>query len=766
MYSVFSKYSSCISLKTGQIIKAKCKCKNHMIQFQKLNRFSSSNGIHFSAYRSVHVSETNYLTSNKNKYFKDSNSLHSLRSYNSNILGIRNIHFTNGLYVPEPNKPSSKVEESVEALKEKAKAKENVVPAVKSESVVPVKKSFKQKAIDVILHYYHGFRLLSIDIRISTGLVWRILNGKTLTRREYKLLIRTVGDMFRLVPFSVFIIVPFMELLLPLFIKFFPGMLPSTFQSATEKEDKIKQSLKVKLEMAKFLQHTLDDMAVTGKGHSSQSAKEFVEFFEKIRKTGTIATNEEIMKFSKLFQDEITLDSLSRLQLMALCKVLELQPFGTKQFLRFQLKLKLRSLAADDNMIKKEGLDALSPSELQQACRARGMRALGMSEERLKAQLEQWLDLSLNKKVPPSLLLLSRAFMLPETTTTTEKLKATISALPETVATKTKAAIGELEGKVDNKTKIEIIKEEVAKIKEERMEEKEESERLAKEEAKDKDLLVDKAPILEDKAEMLHSTLKAAPTDKPTAPPAADKPKEKGISTKDLELLEDALDSVGKDKKKLLVEKEELDDLKEEMADYEKDVANLKEVNRIAGPSKTDTVKESTAAKRLSRTVTKMITKVDQALLDLEKKEKAKKEDLLHKDESVQTSDELLRIEELILAIQNIRKDNDPSKLNQLTEVLGKIDADRDGVVKVDDVRKVIEFIVGENVELSKKQVEEIIDLVVKEEAMEKEKKDDLANQEKMSKDKKENEPPSNPPSEANDTKIHLEKKAGNESKI
>lgn len=84
-------------------------------------------------------------------------------------------------------------------------------------------------------------------------------------------------------------------------------------------------------------------------------------------------------------------------------------------------------------MIQKEGIDMLTLSELQQACRARGMRAYGLSADRLRYQLSQWLDLSLNKKVPPSLLLLSRAFMLPETIPTTDKLKATISALPETV---------------------------------------------------------------------------------------------------------------------------------------------------------------------------------------------------------------------------------------------------------------------------------------------------------------------------------------------
>lgn len=69
-----------------------------------------------------------------------------------------------------------------------------------------------------------------------------------------------------------------------------------------------------------------------------------------MRTTGEQATNEEIMKFSKLFEDEITLDSLSRPQLTALCRVLEIQPIGTNNVLRFQLRMKLRSLAADDKV--------------------------------------------------------------------------------------------------------------------------------------------------------------------------------------------------------------------------------------------------------------------------------------------------------------------------------------------------------------------------------------------------------------------------------
>ncbi|CAA9997673.1 unnamed protein product [Nesidiocoris tenuis] len=178
--------------------------------------------------------------------------------------------------------------------------------------------------------------------------------------------------------------------------------------STCSQDDKIKKSLKVKLEMAKFLQKTLDELPASGVGHSSEAAKEFALFFQKVRTSGGMCSSEEIMKFSKLFEDEITLDSLPRPQLMALCRVLDMNPIGTTNFLRFQLRLKLRSLAADDMMIQKEGINSLTQSELQGACRARGMRALGVSEERLKAQLSQWLDLSLVKKVPPSLLLLSQ----------------------------------------------------------------------------------------------------------------------------------------------------------------------------------------------------------------------------------------------------------------------------------------------------------------------------------------------------------------------
>jgi len=86
-------------------------------------------------------------------------------------------------------------------------------------------------------------------------------------------------------------------------------------------------------------------------------------------------------------------------------------------------------------MIEKEGIESLSYQELQHACKNRGMRAIGVTEERLQRQLAQWLQLSLHEKVPPSLLLLSRAMYLPIELPASAQLQATLSALPDGAVT-------------------------------------------------------------------------------------------------------------------------------------------------------------------------------------------------------------------------------------------------------------------------------------------------------------------------------------------
>uniref|UniRef100_A0A3P9K6W9 Leucine zipper-EF-hand containing transmembrane protein 2 n=1 Tax=Oryzias latipes TaxID=8090 RepID=A0A3P9K6W9_ORYLA len=276
------------------------------------------------------------------------------------------------------------------------------------------RKSLYQRIVDELKHYYNGFRLLGIDIKIAGRMVWRLLHGQLLTRRERRRLLRTCADLFRLVPFIVFIIVPFMEFLLPVFLKLFPEMLPSTFETESKKEEKQKKGLAAKLELAKFLQETISEMALRNraKAQTEDETQRFSKYVQEVRGTGEQPTTKDIVRFSKLFEDELTLEHLERPQLVALCKLLELQPIGTNNLLRFQLMMKLRGIRSDDEMISAEGVAALSVSELQAACRSRGMRSLGLTTDQLRQQLQQWLDLHLKENVPPSLLLLSRAMYL------------------------------------------------------------------------------------------------------------------------------------------------------------------------------------------------------------------------------------------------------------------------------------------------------------------------------------------------------------------
>jgi len=274
---------------------------------------------------------------------------------------------------------------------------------------------------EMVHHYYLGSKLLFNDTKTTKKIVSRMLTGHALTRREHKQLLRTASDIFRMVPLAIFVIIPFMEFLLPFALKIFPNMLPSTFQDSLKQEENMKKELKMRLALAGFLQETVQEMASQkkkavekkgkGQGEDEEVAlKELIEFIEKA-KQGALG-NDDITRFARLFKDELTLENISRSQLVSLCLFMGLAPYGGDNFLRFQLRSHLRRIKQDDQRILWEGVSALTKQELQEACRERGMRSMGLTKEGYKRQLGQWLDLSTTKAVPISLLIMSRAFTL------------------------------------------------------------------------------------------------------------------------------------------------------------------------------------------------------------------------------------------------------------------------------------------------------------------------------------------------------------------
>uniref|UniRef100_F1KUB7 LETM1 and EF-hand domain-containing protein 1 n=1 Tax=Ascaris suum TaxID=6253 RepID=F1KUB7_ASCSU len=645
----------------------------------------------------------------------------------------------------------SRVEETLRMLRDDLQHQQSEHEAAKKTMLAKkdeVKPSLMRRIGRELKHYYHGFRLLALDTRLCAKYLWRMARGHSLMRKERQQLVRTVSDLFRLVPFSIFVIVPFLEFTLPIFLKLFPNMLPSTFQEESKEREKLRRQLKVKIEMAKFLQDTLAEIGFEKKtktksneGQGESKALEFAEFIKKVRSEGGYVSNTELFKFSKLFEDELTLDNLSLSTLRALCRMLDIQPLGTPEILRFQLTMKLRELKADDQEIALEGgVDSLSISELQAACRARGMRSLGMSEQRLKDQLKQWLELSLNDKVPPSLLLLSRTIYLPEDITFTDRLKALLSSLPEGIAEQTRQKLTELEGdKVSYKARLDLIKAIEKGIQEERksvakaQKAAEEKAKQKLKEEKEKAKLAEKVvtaadaptpePSLAEAEQMLQAATgtvpplssKEAVVPEPilaTAPPpeVAEKVAETAVDPKDLRKIEDVIHGSA-----VSEVKHDITELKEKVIEHKED---LIEVDAL----QTD-LKEPEGAKRIRERVGLMLNKVDSLVQKLEAERKSIDEtvaDPAAKDAIASKRVALMRVDDVIKSLRSLARILDEQKQIQIEKVVRALDEDTDGIIDAHIVLRAIELLnQHKDLKISPEQISGIVEVLKKEEELE-----------------------------------------------
>jgi len=225
------------------------------------------------------------------------------------------------------------------------------------------------------------------------------------------------------------------------------------------------------------------------------SASTFTEAMKKVKEGHSLETK-EILGLSKLFEDKFTLEMLDREQVIAMCKYMGLSRFGTTHYLRHNLRAKLNEIREDDQDIIEEGaLDKFTEAEMKQATQVRGMDYKDFNTA--KAQMEQWLLLS-SQQVPPSLLILSRAFTLtssysdarasvgPQTVEKSETgqialpkameeaLSKTISALPDQLVTDT-TLTSTAESTKDMEAKIQNLQEQIKEIKTEEQPPKEET---------------------------------------------------------------------------------------------------------------------------------------------------------------------------------------------------------------------------------------------------------------------------------------------------
>lgn len=376
---------------------------------------------------------------------------------------------------------------AAQTAKEKDADQNKVVAKKKEETKTTIWQKVKHEA----QHYWDGTKLLATEVRISSRLALKMAAGYELSRREHRQLTRTVQDLVRLVPFVPFVIVPFAELLLPVALKLFPNMLPSTYEGAKSKEMKATKLRSSRKEVSQFLRQTMRESGLPISQATAQK-EEFTEFFRKLRATGEEPTKADVIKVCKLFKDDLTLDNLSRPQLVGICRYMNLTTFGTDPMLRYQVRNRMRQIKRDDKAISYEGVESLSVTELQNACAARGLRTHGMSPGRLRDDLSLWLDLRLKYGVPSTLLVLSNAFMYAQGKDTEfdsqlSALQAVLSSIPEELFHEIELEVHNAEGAVTNKQRLQVLKEQEELLAEEAAQKEEQAASGRNEDVSDKE---------------------------------------------------------------------------------------------------------------------------------------------------------------------------------------------------------------------------------------------------------------------------------------
>lgn len=269
-----------------------------------------------------------------------------------------------------------------------------VVPASSSEKALakdaPKKGTRMQRIWATVkkeaLHYWHGTKLLGKEIRISARIQGRLLAGKKLTRREHRQ-VRFFplvwgwggGELMSVwwcslsgrrrtsyassrsrsswssrswsssYPSHSSCSPTCCHPLLPTRSKKCVNLSSPARRRALltprGQDEKKRKLLKVRLEMAKFLQETIRETGIKSPDKIKES-EDFKEFFRKVRflsllsrspnsanperqvrSTGESPTTDEVVQVSRLFENDLTLDNLSRPQLVSMCRSVLSFPF-------------------------------------------------------------------------------------------------------------------------------------------------------------------------------------------------------------------------------------------------------------------------------------------------------------------------------------------------------------------------------------------------------------------------------------------------------
>lgn len=261
-----------------------------------------------------------------------------------------------------------------------------------------------------------GSRQLCRNIKRSGKITVRAAKGYFLTLRERRLLVRTTGDCLKLVPFSAFVLIPFAELALPIAIRLFPNMMPSTFSEEKHDCTTLSAKLKAKRQMAVYWQEVMkhETEEITKLNDDSHEEKVCVlkEFQEQLLMGTAFPTTDEVRRFCGSLHNKMRLRNMASPQIRAMSRMLGLNTTNMTWMLRVQLRHHMTRLRREDRDFMWEGVSRLSKAELIEACKSRAIIFHGVDETTMRNSLVRWVRMSSDSDIPYSLLLWIQAFYL------------------------------------------------------------------------------------------------------------------------------------------------------------------------------------------------------------------------------------------------------------------------------------------------------------------------------------------------------------------
>eukprot|EP00923_Selenidium_pygospionis_P055434 GHVN01096595.1.p1 GENE.GHVN01096595.1~~GHVN01096595.1.p1 ORF type:complete len:609 (+),score=61.89 GHVN01096595.1:1115-2941(+) len=254
-----------------------------------------------------------------------------------------------------------------------------------------------------------GCKKFSVNAKISWSLLRRKMRGERLSLREHKLLVRTTLDLMKLIPFSILFLIPLGELAIPVLLRCYPNMIPSTF-SFKEKDASYKnRKAEARKELAGFFHEVVDERTKQSLERNlrdlNAKTQMLREFQNIVLLLSTFPSLEVTLGFAQLFKDEFKLETMPLDGLKVIARCLGLSPGYLHAQVVIQLRRHIARILREDKMIKREGVESLHREELVEACKARMMKSHGISDDQMRDQMQQWLELSAHAQIPPLLLL-------------------------------------------------------------------------------------------------------------------------------------------------------------------------------------------------------------------------------------------------------------------------------------------------------------------------------------------------------------------------